>query len=402
MLSFHYRFRHWPLYLFSFSIFFWSIFDGIISYITPLVLVENGLSKTVMGIIIASSSVAGAGFDFLLAKFLKNTHFRRLYLLMFLICFIYPLLLWQAKTIWLYLIVMALWGLYYDLLNFGLFDFISRKTEKDEFSSSFGVVSVFKSLGYLLGPVFAGLLIGKMISWQPFIFSWVCLFVAFIFFLVLIVFLSKNKSTIIEQTVNKKINFLKELHLWSKVGKTIFPVLIFTLLLNIIDAFFWTIGPLFAENLAGLHPLGGLLVTFYMFPSLILGWLVGNITDKFGKKRTAFFSFIIGSIFLILLTLIKNPLIVLVLVFCFSCFASLSWPAIKATFSDYISETPTLEKEIEGLADFFANIGYVIGPITAGVLADLVGNQNAFGVLGITGIVTVLVLIKITPKEIRI
>lgn len=128
------------LYLVSFMLFFWALFDGILGYLVPVVITSSGLSKTEMGLIFGFSSVAGAVFDFLLSKYLKNTHFRRIYLIMFACCFVYPLLLWQAKGIWLYLLAMSVWGLYYDLENFGNYDFVGRKAEEEEHASHFGVM----------------------------------------------------------------------------------------------------------------------------------------------------------------------------------------------------------------------------------------------------------------------
>ncbi len=111
--------RRAELYLFSMMMLFWALFDGLVSYVTPIIITEGGLSKTMMGIIIGSSSVAGAVFDFVMCKIFKNTFYRRVFFVMFAICFLHPLLLMQAKTFAIYLVAMALWGVYYDLRNFG-------------------------------------------------------------------------------------------------------------------------------------------------------------------------------------------------------------------------------------------------------------------------------------------
>jgi cyanate permease len=174
-----YGFKHKTLYTVSLMLFFWSIYDGIISFISPILITERGFSNTLMGLIIGSSSMAGAVFDFILSKFLQNSYYRRLYLLMFGICFVYPLVLWQAKTIYLYLIAMALWGFYYDLQGFGNFDFVGREMETEEHASSFGVIGVFRSLGYLIAPLLVGLVIGQTLDWRPFALAWLFLLLSF-------------------------------------------------------------------------------------------------------------------------------------------------------------------------------------------------------------------------------
>jgi hypothetical protein len=70
-----YSLKHTPLWAVSLMILFHSLFDGITAYTVPFVLLDAGFSKAEMGLIYASSSGAGALFDIILSKFLKNTHF---------------------------------------------------------------------------------------------------------------------------------------------------------------------------------------------------------------------------------------------------------------------------------------------------------------------------------------
>ncbi len=50
------------------------------------------------------------------------------------------------------------------------------------------------------------------------------------------------------------------------------------------------------------------------------------------------------------------------------------------------------------LKDFFFNIGYIIGPIAAGIIADTVGAMQAFSVLGGLGILFAGILLFIMPE----
>ena len=127
------------LYLVATMLFFWAIFDGVLGYMVPLLITQAGFSETTMGIIFGSSSIVGGVFDFLLSKYITNTHFRRIYLAMLALCAIYPLLLWQAKGVWMFLLAMAFWGVYFDLQNFGNFDFVGRKADAATHSSHFGI-----------------------------------------------------------------------------------------------------------------------------------------------------------------------------------------------------------------------------------------------------------------------
>src|SRR3989344_379286 len=398
----NYGINHKTLYLLSLMVFFWAIFDGILSYVFPLAIIENGFSKTMLGVIIGSSSVVGAVFDFVLSKYLKDTHFRRMYLLMFAVCFLVPIILFAAKPLWLFLMSAALWGMYYDLHNFGNFDFIGRTLESKDHAGSFGTLSIFGSLGRMIAPILAGLTIGALIDWKPYLLMYVMLIIAFVFFCILFFLTKKEGKKSQDFQVHKRRNFLKEINLWEKIGKIIFPVLMLTMLLNIFDAFFWTIGPLLSESYRSLSPFNGLFLTFYMLPPLIVGWFVGNITLKFGKKRAAFLSFIVGSLLLSIFPFVTNSLIILGIIFASACFIAIAWPSINGAYADYISEALSYESEIKALEDFFANLGYIIGPIMAGVLADNFGNENAFLFLGVTGAIIAFILWRKTPKQINV
>jgi MFS family permease len=394
--------KHQSLYILSLMLFFFTIYDGIISFVTPLVITETKISETLMGIIIGFSSLAGAFFDFLLCRFLKNTHYRRLFFLMFAITLVYPLILWQSKSIFLFLIAMALWGLYYDFYHLGCFDFVGRKTNENEHVSSFGVIQVFASLGYLIAPLIAGLLIGELVNFKPFLMAWIFLVIAVLFYLVLLVKSKKDMSQSTKKCLIKPLGFIKEFRLWLKIGRLILPVLFLVLILNIIDAAFWTIGPLIAESLPGLEKFGGLFLLTYQLPSLLVGWFVGRITAKKGKKKTAFISLLIGSLFFCSFFMIQGTLILLIINFLASFFIAMAWPAINGAFADYIGETSKVKKEIETLQDYFTNLGYVIGPILAGFLGEHVGHAKTFTILGILGVCLALILLRFTPKEINI
>ncbi len=393
---------HRPLYLFSIMIFFFVIFDGIVSYTAPLFISEAGVSDTVMGLIIASSSVAGAIFDLLLCRFLKNTNFRRLLIIMFASALFYPLIISQSKAAFGFVIAMVLWGFYYDLFNLAQFNFVASESKESEHTSSFGVINVFKSLGYAIAPMLAGLLIGvSMVGNKPLILS-VIFFVISVMFSVALFRMIKNGKKV-EVCVNVPLiwekSFHRELGLWWRLGKIVFPVLFLTFMLNVTDAFFWTIGPILSENFG---VWGGLFLFTYQLPPLLVGWFAGRATSRFGKKRTAIVSFLVGSAIFCSFWLVKEFWVIMALNFVASFFIAFAWPSINGAYADYISEKPVIEKELETVQDYFTNLGYVIGPIVAGVLSDQVGHLNTFSLLGVIGVVTAIFLLIFTPKNIDI
>ncbi len=395
-------FRNTPLYTVSLMIFFWSIFDGILTYILPLKITEQGFSKTEMGVIIGTSSIAGAIFDLFLSKFVKKPSFRRLYLAMFLLSFVFMIFLYGANILSTYILAMAVWGFYWDLHNFGNSNFVCKTASATERASSFGVMNIFRALGCLSAPLIAGLVVGGVVTALPFILSGVVLGIAFLFYLVLMAQQPHQKAYESPHHRHTPKGFIEEFLIWRKIGKQLRPVLLLTLLIFISDAFFWTIGPLVAEDPDLFGELSGLFFVAYLLPPLLFGWFVGPISSRFGKKRTALFSFLIGMLIISTLSFVGHPILMLVVIFLAASFISLALPSINGAYADYISETEPLGKEIHTLSDFFYNAGWVMGPILAGLSADTFGNKQSFTILGIACACITLFLIAITPRKIKL
>lgn len=396
-----YKLTRKPLYMLGFLMLFWALYEGIISYITPIVITNSGLTKTMMGVIVGSSSIAGALFDFVVCRLFTNTYYKRLFVIMFALCLVYPLILFNANSFIVYLLAMAIWGVYYDLKNIANFDYVGRFTNKREHSQNFGIISVFQSVGLLLAPIIVGFLVADSLDWKPFAVAWIFLVISIFFFIALISMSKRHKMKDDHEEECKRTTWA-EVIVWNRIGKIILPILMLTLFLNFLDSFFWTVGPIFAESLAGDHHLAGFFMTAYSLPALLVGWHVGALTRKYGKKRTAFASLMIGSSLMTLIYFVENSLLTMLNVFASSIFISMAWPAVNGAYADYISETAKYEKEIEGLEDFYTNLGYVLGPITAGFLADLLGYSGAFSLLGILGFFMGATLLAVTPRKINV
>lgn len=389
---------HKPLLILAIMLVFWEFFDSIMSFIVPLKIVEDGFSKTEMGVIIASSSVIGAIFDFILSRFTKNTTFHKLYFYMFLFCISFPLLMAIGSSIFIYIAAMAAWGFYYDLLVFGNYNFVKSETGSNEHAKSFGLLDAFRAIGFIAAPVIAGLFVFEnRIDPQIFVMALIFLGLASCMYL-LLSHVTRNTSG--AQIVHPHRHFPKmnEFYRWIRVSKKIYPLIIIGVLLYTVEAFFWTLGPLLSESLSQIHPFGGILLSMYFLPTILTGFMIGTIISRFGKKRLAYGSLFMGSVVLLFLGFIHGPLLIIATVFISSTLTSLVYPSFKGLIADYISKEFEYESEIEGLADISGNLGYVIGPFAAGILADILGIQQAFFALGFI-IICVLLGLLVTKQK---
>lgn len=379
----------------SAMLFFFAIFDTLLSYALPILLTARGFSETDLGLIIGSSSLAGVVIDMLVSRFVKNTDFRKMFLLMIVGMAVYFAVLFGSNTIFLYLVAMALWALYWNFLSYGLYNFVGSTPERDH-ATNWGILDIFKGLGLIVAPLIASMTIAGGVSPLVFGVSLFFLFCVYVFYTVLVKVSDTPKK--LSAKSMKIVNYGR----FFMVAKVIAPILVMDILLAIFDMSFSTIGPLVSESLKGPSSLGGLFLTLYYLPTVVMLWLAGPITNKFGKKKTAFVGFSIGALGIGTFALFGKGLILLPLVFVTSMISSLAWPAIKGCFADYITRYPEYEKEIEILTSLFGNIGCIIGPVVAGYLAEQLGDIQALSAIGIVcGLITLLVW-QFTPRKIRI
>jgi MFS family permease len=387
------------IYALGILIFFWTLFDSMITYITPLILESHNFSNTWIGIIIASSSVGGAIFDFLLCRFVKRIDYRRTLLAMLAICFSYPIILGTANSVAVFIFAMVIWGIYYDFYAFSTFDYVSRYTKKEEYSKSFGILQMFRSIASIIAPIIAGVILVELFFKGIFIIAYIFLTIALIFYFILIHITKKSKYENLSN--EKKRNIIVEFHLWKKIGRKILSPLTITFFLFFIESFFWTLSPLYAENFS-MTLFGGIFLAAYSVPMLTSAWLIKGVTDKYGKKRTALVTLLIGSAIMCSFLFITNPYWAIATVLCSAFFFGLSFPSINSAYSDYISEEVKVEKEIATLEDASFNMAYIFGPLFAGLLSDIFNIPIAFAILGMTGVIVAIILLIVTPKSINI
>lgn len=382
---------------FGLMILFFMLFDGIITYLIPLVILEHGLTKTMLGVIMATAAVSGAFFDFTIYKIFREAFYRRLFTVMFAVAGVYLFIVWSANSILLYVAAMAMWGFYYDLKNFATLDFVSRYSTKKELSSNFGILQVFQSVGYLLAPLIAGFVIIETVGWEPFIIAALFLSISAFFFAILVLEARKRRQFVPDKETRAK-NIFEEILGWKTVGSSILPVLVLAAFSTMHDSFFMAIGPILAETLP-VEPFDGLFMVAYFLPQLIVGGFVGTITKRFGEKETALLGLLIGASILSTMSLFESPLLIILVVFASACFTCVMNPVLQSIYARCIQETPKAKKEVQELGDLFSNGGYIIGPIIAGIIADNFGNISAFSILGGSGVAFALMLFLLMPKK---
>lgn len=363
-------------------------------------LIENVLgSTTAMGLVLSFSSLIGLAADLILPNLMKNFTVRRFLIMGALTSFIFALSLMfslRYSTLIILLFAMAIWGVYYEFLGFGTQEFIANSVPLRMRSSSWAFLSVFRTLAYFLGPFIGAWLLFRGNDY-PAIFSMI--FTTIGLFLLLFIGKARTKS---QNIALNDVHILLEVKHWAVLSRRVWPVIIMSLLMGTIDAFFWSVGAVWTEELRDQNVFGGLFLSMYTLPSIFMGFVVTKWGIYQGKKKMAEKFLLLSGLGLTLLFFSPNVYWQLAVVCLSSLALSVVYPLIDATYTDIVARMGKEKKHLIGLSNSVVSLAYIIGPAAAGFAASQFGEQNTFVFLGALTAITAFFLIKITPKKLKL
>jgi MFS family permease len=390
-----------PLIVYGYITFFLGFGDALMSYAAP-VYVENAVNNPlIMGIIFSTSSMFGLFLDIFIDKFLPNGSYKKYLKITFLTTVAFPLTFLLFPPNYTVLVIgMAFWGAYYEFKGFSSYNFIHKFVKPEEHTVAWSIVSGFASLAYFLGPAVAVLLIEKGIKTVFFIALFPFILGALIYFLFIKYHAPKKDTAIF---INEKdIRTSKEqLTIFMTLVKRIWPLVLYTTAIYLIDSAFWTIGILFTEELKDTSKWGSLLLTSYMAPSVFIGLIAPKVHKHLGKKRTSFVSAIIAGLLLIFIGRTQSIGLIITTVFVMSIFLNLSSILNLAVFEDYVARLGKFGNDMAGIEQASGSIAYIIGPILWGGLASLLGYQRSFAITGVIFASIAIACLASIPRKIH-
>ncbi|OGD54120.1 hypothetical protein A3J78_02475 [Candidatus Beckwithbacteria bacterium RBG_13_35_6] len=356
-------------------ILFWSIADGIASFALPIYMEQSLKNLSLVGLIFGCSSVFGLITAFILGSEQKGKTFKPyFYLSAFLAigCF---LLATIAKSWQGFLIIMILWGIYYESMNFCWIDFLGRFSRKWEHANVSGVLEMFSFLGYLLAPLITGFIV--LIDRVPMTTSIFFMLIALLTFLIWF-----GKKRVDQDPPVRKLKLGQEFKLWYKVAKKGFWVLLAMLLYTIFwCSLIWSMGPIMLINQFG--PKSAYIMSCFLIPGVFLQGYTGHLADKKGKRKFLILGLILAGLFMSLFSLSNNFVYKIIMALASAVGVAFVWPAADGLFADLVDRYKEEEEEVAGIRGVAHNLGYIIGPILAGLLGSLLGLPATFFLYGI-------------------
>lgn len=382
------------------ALFFIYLSDAILSFWVPGFLEEVLHSGLAMGVVMSFSSVVGLAVDFLFPQAFPKAKVAVLYLGAVAVSLVFAISLWGALS-WPRLLVllvgMAVWGVYYELLLFANQQFVAETVSLEHRSRTWAILRTVSSLAYVLGPVIAGMLLGI----NPRVMLMIAMVLAGIGMLVLLVSSRKRPHVELNHELGE-INVVAELEHWWVLIEHSWPILAMSLMLALIDSTFWSVGAVFSARMAQTNQLAGLWLSAYMVPSLFVGVILARWKIYKRKKRWAAKLMVVAGLLLSGLMVKMSLVWSLAIVFVASLSAALAGPLLDAVYTDLVARMGRERKHLIGLSSATSSVAYVVGPVTAGLIADLVGEIETFAVMGIATVMVGVVLLITMPKKLRL
>lgn len=389
------------LFLYSVILLFVGLGDAMMSYFSPVYINQYVKNEMIMGVVIATSSMVGLICDILFGEFLKGKHHSYFLIRSILIAGLFAIsYLIFPPIIPILIFSMALWGVYYELILFSDFHFINHALDHPHHSMGWSVLKSFTGLAYLVGPLIAGYLFSLNQNFPP-LGALIMFMVAFGLFFLFRRIVDKRSPADLHQPVAKR-NLLHEFQVWRLLLPKLWPIMLFVLILTMMDAAFWTIGSILAEEMNETSSLGGLLIIAYMLPSLFAGYLSSSLTFRLGKKRTAFVTGILCGLTFLGAGVTSPPLLFIALVFIASIFQGMAVPEIFGAIEDYLERLGHSSNALVGLENSTTSLAFIIGPMFAGLIGTILGEQAMFAIMGILITLVSLLALVIVPRKIRL
>lgn len=385
--------------LFCLTVFLIKIADAVISYWAPNQIQSVLKNPIIMGLTISFQSVVGFLADLVFPGILRKTNVRRLIFLGIITSALTVLFLvgaYYKPLVLILLITMGLWGIYYELEAFAAYQFMGSVVPAPMRAGAWGVLGIFGNLAYFLGPLIGAYLLLKSVVAAGIV-------VLILLVLALIILLLGNSSHEMPAQVDLvEVNPWEEIKHWAVLAKHIWPAIIITLLLGVIDSTFWTTGAVWSGKLARISPWGGMFLPLYQLPSIFLGLVIAKWRIKSGKKILSEKVLIIAGLFLIGLTVSGGMAWQLTMVFLSAIALSICYPLIQGVYTDIVVRMGKDKKEMIGLISSSANIAYIIWPPVAGYITSLVGERLTFSVVGGIVVFVSVILLFVTPRKLKL
>lgn len=389
--------------VFLISFFLIRTADNILTYVFPIVVESSVGSNTIMGLIMALSSVAGLVCDFVFPSLISRKNWKQIMFLAVAVALFFPLFTYLGEIflyIGFFIIATIVWGVYFELLIFSEQNYILSGGKGRNFSKDWSLIILLISLIEIIGPILATwLLVYKKSGYLIFT-------TALLLFASIILTASSQKlkpeKLKVESKNREVLELLREFKMWGVLYKKVWYVLAVSLTIHSVFAAYVVFGGLFGLSLMG-EKIGWVVMFLFAFPGLITYFLLTKIVVKRRKKFITHVLLITGGLMLMLLAFFNDSIVSTGMVILFSTLLfSVAEPINNAVFSDLAERLGDEKNHLFGMVNATGSIAFVVVPIVFGITSDRWGYYNSFASMGFVAFIVGIILLFTTPRKIRL
>ncbi len=288
--------------------------------------------------------------------------------------------------------VLVLFGTFEGFLTVaGMASVIAASPQGKEHQFVGGYTSA-SAFGYVIGPLAGGAAVAWFGGRTPFlIFGLICFVAAAVAYLTIREPQRRQESAFsaVRSVFRKDHLYLAELKEFFSVGRMAYFVGFFMLLVGMWSEFIWAMEPVFIASVHTSPLIGGLVLMAFVAPFALLDYPLGRWLDRTQERFAAILAgLVVGGTGVVLFSIVSSILWLTIFAATVSVGFALFYVAVNGIFDSFSDHHR--RGYMTGVWQSAEDIGFIIGPVVGGVLADAVGLGGAFQVFGVVFLLSVL------------
>lgn len=209
---------------------------------------------------------------------------------------------------------------------------------------------------------------------------------------------NENLKSAIRNIIRKDRVYFAEFKEFFKSGKVSIMVGMLMLIAGMWSEFVWALEPVLIDEVHASPKIGGIILSAFIAPWL-LEYPIGRWIDKHQKRFFALASGpIVGGLGIVLFSFVTNVLVLIVASVVMAIGFAFFYVAINGLF-DTLSNHHR-RGHMAGVWQTWEDIGFVVGPVLGGVLAEIFGMRGAFTVFGF-GLLFIVLWLRYERRTIK-